>query len=68
MLSYNTHEISRERLTTRVFEENNKIVVMLEQNDGCCFINFNSEKQFKEFVFDLASSFGLIEKEAVQWI
>lgn len=58
MISYNTHEISKGKLTTRVFEENGSIIVYMEQENGVCFINFHDEEQFQEFVFELASCFG----------
>jgi hypothetical protein len=58
MISYNTHEMSPGKITTRVYEENGSIVVYMEQDKGVCFLNFDNEEQFQEFVFELASCFG----------
>jgi hypothetical protein len=46
------------KITTRVYEENGSIVVYMEQDKGVCFLNFDNEEQFQEFVFELASCFG----------
>jgi hypothetical protein len=46
-----------------VYDENEKIVVYLEQRTGSCFLTFSSEEQYKEFVFELASSFGILNRE-----
>jgi hypothetical protein len=62
MISYNTHEMSQGKLTTRVFEENGSIIVYIEQEKGVCFINFHDEEQFQQFVFDLAECFGKVRQ------
>lgn len=62
MKSYNTHEMTKGDLITRVYEENGSIIVYMEQEDGVCFLNFDNEKQFKHFVFDLAECFGKVLK------
>jgi|APGre2960657404_1045060.scaffolds.fasta_scaffold24696_3 hypothetical protein len=58
MISYNTHEMQAGKITTKVYEENGSIIVYMEQDNGVCFINFNDEEQFQQFVFELASCFG----------
>jgi hypothetical protein len=63
LISYNTHDLTNEELTVRVYDENEKIVVYLEQKTGLCFLTFSSEEQYKGFVFELASSFGTSNKE-----
>ena len=63
MFSYNTHDLTNEKLTVRVYDENEKIVIYLEQRTGSCFLTFSSEEQYKEFVFELASSFGILNRE-----
>lgn len=58
MISYNTSDLSDSNLIVRAYDENDKIVVMLEQEDNVLFINFPNEQLFKQFVFEMASIMG----------
>jgi DNA recombination-dependent growth factor C len=61
-ISYNTVDLSDKKILVRAYDESNKIVIMIEQEDNVLFINCPNEKVFKELIFNLASELGSVCK------
>jgi len=50
MISYNTFDMEDRPFKLRVYEQDGKIVVMLEQEEGLLYLTFPNEQKYSEFL------------------
>jgi len=50
MISYNTFDLENNKFDLRVYQENGKVVLLVEQDGGMLYLSFPNENKYQQFV------------------